>query len=110
MWRNVGKKCGYVNNRCYRTAYVSLYVSNIQCTTLDHIKPAISNLKVLATVDNLSAAKNTWDTFAKTPQIRTFPLHPLCSVDLKGPSHPESLQALSTLLGGGRGRAVTKTV
>ena len=38
------------------------------------------------------------------------PLHRLCNVDLKGPSHPESLQALSTLLGGGGGRAVTKTV
>ena len=39
-----------------------------------------------------------------------IPPPPLCNVDLKGPSHPESLQALSTLLGGGRGRAVTKRV
>ena len=37
-------------------------------------------------------------------------LHPLCNVDLKRPPHPESLQVLSTLLGGGGGRAVTKTV
>ena len=43
------------------------------------------------------------DTFAKTPQIRATPLHPQCNVDLKGPSHPESLQALSTLLGVGGG-------
>ena len=48
--------------------------------------------------------QKSWDTFAKTPQIRAFPLHPLCNVDLKGPSHPESLQALSHCLGveGGR--------
>ena len=54
--------------------------------------------------------QKSWDTFAKTPQIRPFPLHPLCNVDLKGPSHPESLQALSTLLGEGGGRAVIKAV
>ena len=46
--------------------------------------------------------KNT----AKSPIPSSTPY----SVDLKGPSHPESLQALSTLLGGGWGRAVTKTV
>ena len=46
----------------------------------------------------------------KTPQIRASPLHPQCNVDLKGSSQPESLQALSTLLGVGGGRAVTKTV
>ena len=54
--------------------------------------------------------QKSWDTFAKTPQIRAFPLHPQYSVDLKGSSHPESLQTLSTLFGGDRGRAVTKTV
>ena len=54
--------------------------------------------------------QKSWDTFAKTPQIRASPLHPQCNVDLKGSSHPESLQALSTLLGVGGGRAVTKTV
>ena len=54
--------------------------------------------------------QKSWDTLAKTPQIRTSPLHPQCNVDLKGSSHPESLQALSTLLGVGGGRAVTKTV
>ena len=42
-------------------------------------------------------------TLAKTPQIRAFAFHPLYNVDLKRPSHPESL------LGGGGGRAVTKT-
>ena len=54
--------------------------------------------------------QKSWDTFAKTPQIRASPLHPQCNVDLKGSSHQESLQALSTLLGGGGKRAVTKTV
>ena len=49
--------------------------------------------------------------FPKTPINSSMPaLHPLCNVDLKHPSHPESLQALSTLLGGGAGRAVTKAV
>ena len=68
------------------------------------------NMTYLGT-STYNPGQKSWDTFAKTPQIRTFPLHPLCNVDLKGPSHPESLQALSTLLGGeGRGRAVTKTV
>ena len=54
--------------------------------------------------------QTSWDTFAKTPQIRASPIHPQYNVDLKGSSHPESLQALSTLLGVGGGRAVTKTV
>ena len=54
--------------------------------------------------------QKSWDTFAKTAQIGASPLHPQCNVDLKGPSHPESLQVLSTLLGVGGGRAVTKTV
>ena len=54
--------------------------------------------------------QKSWDIFAKTPQIRASPLHRHFNVDLKGPSHPESLQALSTLLGVGTGRAVTKTV
>ena len=54
--------------------------------------------------------QKSWDTFAKIPQIRASPLHPQCNVDLKGSSHQESLQALSTLLGVGGGRAVTKTV
>ena len=40
--------------------------------------------------------QKSWDTFGKTPQICACPLHPQCNVDLKGPSHPESLQALST--------------
>ena len=31
------------------------------------------------------------------------PYTPQCNVDLKGPSHPESLEALSTLLGQGGG-------
>ena len=42
-------------------------------------------------------------------QFCAFPLHHLCNVDLKCPSHPESLQTLSTLFGGGGGRVVTKT-
>ena len=47
-------------------------------------------------------------TLSKPPQIHVgkFPLHPLCNVDLKRPSHPESLQAVLTLLGG----RVTKVV
>ena len=62
------------------------------------------------TFQYLQPGQNSWDTFSKTPQIRTFPFHLVCSVDLKHPSHPESLQALSTLLGGGGGSAVTKAV
>ena len=54
--------------------------------------------------------QKSWDTFARTLQNRASHLHPLCNVDLKGPSHPESLQALSTLLGVGGGRAVTKAM
>ena len=65
---------------------------------------------MVITLGIYNPGEKSWDTFAKTPQIHAFPLHPLCNVDLKGPSHPESLQALSTLLGEGRGRTVTKTV
>ena len=54
-------------------------------------------------VGDYNPGQKSWDTFAKTPQIRAFPLHPQCNVDLKGSSHPESLQALSTLLGVGGG-------
>ena len=65
--------------------------------------------KVLESVFTLSLWLQRM-TFAKTLQIRAFPLHPLCNVDWKHPLHPETLQALSTLLEGGGERAVTKAV
>ena len=58
---------------------------------------------ILCTPLTYNPGQKSWDTFAKTPQIRASPLHPQYNVDLKGPSHPESLQALSTLLGVGGG-------
>ena len=67
-------------------------------------------LEVKTSLISYNPDQKSWDTFAKTPQIRASPLHPQCNVDLKGSSHQESLQALSTLLGVGGGRAVTKTV
>ena len=48
--------------------------------------------------------------FRKITANSRIPLHRQCNVDLKGPPHPESLQALSTLLGVGEGRAVTKAM
>ena len=47
-----------------------------------------------------SSAGDFRKNLAKTSQIRTFPLQPLRNVDLKRPSHPESLQVLSALLWG----------
>ena len=70
-----------------------------------------SYAKTLIELRSYNPGQNTWPkSFAKTPQIRASPLHPQCNVDLKGPPHPESLQALSALLGVGEGRALTKTM
>ena len=104
----------------WRLTHLSSHPGKKEAMRIKHSKASHAHCFLFCTVTQLvtffdrreayNPGQKSWDTFAKTPQIRAFPLHPLCNVDVKGPTHPESLQALSALLGVGGGRAVTKTV